>query len=256
MLELTKMTQKRRVKKVIFPSLRFLFCFLFCFLLCTPSFALENSSEILDKEAVMGKQASVIEYTTEALQKMQVLLGDHLDEWNEMKPALKRLIKSEQDLTLIIAALDKMSPLAAQPSEKQLLEKTTLTLPQKTEKKKASVVAKKTEKKKPSVVVKKTGAKVAAIKKPKKQQAVKSDKHFAIHLASYKKAENALRGWSVLEHKYSGILKNKKPLSQKVTINNKLYIRLLAGNFESREAVQQACRTLKNTKQYCHIVTY
>lgn len=243
---------------MIFPSLRFLCCSLLCAPLLVSANPVEQADlQTADVQAPIAQEQQQSAFTPEAMQAMQVRLSEHLDEWNEMKPALKRLIKSEQDLTLIIAALDKMSPLAAQPSEKQLLEKTTLTLPAKTEKKKPNVVAKKTEEAKPAPVLKKTETKVAAINPPKKTaKKTKSNKRVAIHLASYKKANNAVRGWSVLAHKYSGILKNRKPLSQKVTINNKLYIRLLAGSFESQESAQKACSTLKSQQQYCHIVTY
>lgn len=164
------------------------------------------------------------------------LLKKHLNEWNLMKPALQRLIKSEQDIIKIVAALEKTSAVKENPSAEQLLQANEFIPPKKTN------PIDEDNKVKPLKI-----DSAAEVKKQKK---------IGIHLASYKNYQNAVRGWFLLKEKFNKELDQKKPFSQKVTINNTVYIRLLAGNFESIEVANLTCDLLKNQQQYCRIVTY
>lgn len=213
----------------MFQSLRFL-CYL---ILMLPLLVIASPVE----------QEESVPFTPEhiAMQDMKVLLSDHLKEWNEMKPALKRLIKSEKDITLITATLEKMAPLASQPNEKQLLEPKAFILPSTIQ----PIVAK--QKKHPNSNHKNDAVTV---------QKLQSNVHYGIHLASYKKSKSIEPGWQLLLNALPEQLKDKTPYYYQVVINNNTYTRLLAGPFSSRKVAQQACKLIVDKNKYCQLISY
>jgi hypothetical protein len=171
-----------------------------------------------------------IPLSSATLDEVKTQLDKQQAEWNDMKPALKRLIQSEQDLALIIAALEKTSPLASQPSDQQLLDKSTLSLPEK-------------KKIKPSYHVKVN---------PKPQTIVQ----IGIHLASYKEINNVEPGWVGLKNKFKKQLKAKTPFYYQIKIEQKIYTRLVVGPFADLSKAREACSVLANHQQYCQEISY
>lgn len=203
------------------------------------------------------------------IKELKVLMKAQMQEWDEMKPALQRLIRSEQDLALIIAALDKATPLSSQPTEKQLLESNILKLPVKQDIKNPHVVA---VKKKPATINKVKTTKVekpaSPVKrsKPVKDTAVVTENKLAmsvnaitqigIHLASYKKTKNVELGWQALQRQFTAQFKGKIPFYYQAEVGGVMYTRLVVGSFKSQTVAKRACFALKNQGQYCQVLNY
>lgn len=226
------------------------FALLLCLIVSTGSFASENVLQTLSPESVLAKQASTVELTTQALQKMQVLLADHLQEWEEMKPALKRLIKSEQDLTRLVASLDKMAPTSKTSDESQQAVETEPEIKNNVK----STVQQKARKplQKGNVVSSEKQVKAKKTSQPAPRKTTQT----GIHLASYKKIKNVHRGWSILEKRFSNTLKGKPPFYYQAKIRETLYTRLVVGNFSSPKTAREVCKKLKAQGQFCQVINY
>jgi hypothetical protein len=220
-------------------------CFLFCFLLSLPSLVVAEEVKVDDTD------------TMKELKELKALMIAQSEEWNEMKPALKRLIRSEQDLALIIAALDKTSPLASKPTEKQLLEPSTVTMRVKQKNKESKVVAVKS-KAAPinKIMIEKSEKPVLSVNQSKSINSSKVITQIGIHLASYKKVKNVEPGWKVLRNKFSAQFSGKIPFYYQTEVADVLYTRLVVGSFGSTSIAKQACMTLKKQGQYCQVLTY
>lgn len=221
--------------------LRLFLRFLCCFLLISP--LLVSASKLEPKQLTSG-----LETVPDTMQGLKMRLTAHLDEWNAMKPALKRLIKAEQDLTMITATLTQMSALAAQPTEKQLLEPQVFSKPIKT----------------PALAVNTTPAKVSPQLSNKKRP-IKADKiadkavsnaRFGIHLASYSKNKYIKRSWNMFQEKFPEQLAGKHPYYYQLMIQNNTYTRLVAGPYNSRKTAQNACKKLKEERNHCQVLNY
>lgn len=243
---LIKNSEYIKSRKVLKPI-----CLLCCFLLCSP-FSVAKS-----------KNDSILAPTT--LEEVKALLEQQVTEWNEMKPALKRLIKSEKDLALIIAALEKNSPLASQPSEQQLLNENTFLPPENEKVIKSSTSTVKTaapiaETLATEIPMIETGHALGLKKSPvlptTKSKTVKNVVQIGIHIASYKKTSSVEKGWKLLVKKYSGQLTRKIPFYYQVSVEDVLYTRLVAGSFNSVLSAQQACMEMKSKNQYCQVISY
>ncbi|PKG37795.1 hypothetical protein [Psychromonas sp. Urea-02u-13] len=228
-------------------------CFVFCFLCSIPSPTIAKESEA----TVMSNEAM------KEFKDLKTLMTTQIEEWNEMKPALKRLIRSEQDLALIIGALEKSSPLPSQPTEKQLLEPNRLTLPAKQKIKNRQV----TEVKRQPAIIKRTTTEKVDKSSPsvKKREPVKENKspksvnattQIGIHLASYKKIKNVEPGWQVLKSQFSGQFRGKIPFYYQTEVGNVLYTRLVVGSFRSTSIAKKVCMALEEQGQYCQVLNY
>lgn len=189
------------------------FCLLFCFLLCSPLSLAENSHV----------QPLVQEDVELTLEEVKTLLDKQVAEWNEMKPALKRLIKSEQDLALRVSSLEQKSTPASAPGIQPL----------------------------PNADIA-TAKPLASINSKQNKTNVK----IGIHIASYKKAESLEKGWKLLLQKNSKELTGKVPFYYQVSVKGVAYTRLVAGAFQSGLSAQQACKEMKSKNHYCQVINY
>ena len=74
----------------------------------------------------------------------------------------------------------------------------------------------------------------------------------ALHLASYKSAKQAERGWAQIRRAHRSVLGKLKHSVKKVSLGRKgTYFRLKVGPFKDTEAAKSACRELKRRRQFC-----
>jgi len=74
----------------------------------------------------------------------------------------------------------------------------------------------------------------------------------AVHLASYKSAKQAERGWTQIRRAHRSVLGKLKHSVSRVSLGRKgTYYRLKAGPFKDATAVKSACRQLKRRRQFC-----
>ena len=226
----------KQIKKALKPL-----CTLFFFLLCSPLFAVETG---------VAQEPS----SSPTLNEMKSLLDKQIAEWNEMKPALKRLIKAEQDIALIVATLDKISPLSAKPNEQQLLESKPLTLPNK------KLPPKRVQKHKKDSTITPTLEVVEALSPSERKQATnlnqKQSIRLGIHLASYKNPSSVMQGWKIIKTKFRTTLGHATPFYYQVEVNSTTYTRLVIGPFSSKKETLQICKALKAKSQYCQTINY
>jgi hypothetical protein len=79
---------------------------------------------------------------------------------------------------------------------------------------------------------------------------------YALHLASYRSLDNALKGWESLSNKYSKELCGLVALTEKVSVNSKQFFSLRAGGFETKDVADDACAQLTNKNQYCRSIRF
>lgn len=75
---------------------------------------------------------------------------------------------------------------------------------------------------------------------------------FGVHLASYRKTDEAITGWRNLQRENPNLLGLLEPRVEQVTIQDRgQFFRLIAGGFSSEEKAVELCQTLKKKKLYC-----
>jgi len=77
-----------------------------------------------------------------------------------------------------------------------------------------------------------------------------------LHLASYRSADQAERGWSQLRRAHSEVLGNLNHTVSRVDLGSKgVFYRLVAGPFASSSEASSACAKLKSRRQFCETTT-
>lgn len=77
-----------------------------------------------------------------------------------------------------------------------------------------------------------------------------------LHLASYRSAEQAERGWSQLRRAHSEVLGGLSHTVSRVDLGSKgVFYRLVAGPFSNATAASSACAKLKSRRQFCETTT-
>jgi len=219
---------------------------LLCGILCSLSFSVfSDTDEVLTDSSTD---------TLKELQELKSLLTVQMKEWNEMKPALHRLIHSEKDLSLIINALDATSPLASQPKREQLLAPKPLIVPIKPIPKPIAPTLKK------ELVIKSTTppvVKTTTLNKTEYQEpSQQGGGTIGIHLASYKNINSVERGWKLLKNRFSPLFIGKVPLYYQVKVNQQVYTRLVVGPFVDSLNARDICKVLAEQQQYCQVISY
>ena len=80
----------------------------------------------------------------------------------------------------------------------------------------------------------------------------KAGPQLAVHLASYKSAKQAERGWAQIRRAHRSVLGKLKHSVSRISLGRKgTYYRLKAGPFKDASAAKSACRQLKRRRQFC-----
>lgn len=73
-----------------------------------------------------------------------------------------------------------------------------------------------------------------------------------VHLASYRSAGGAERGWTELRHVLPAVLGTLTPSKVSVVLKGKgTFVRLLAGPFDDRDAAEKLCAVVSQSHLYC-----
>ncbi len=195
-------------------------------------------------------------YDSKRFEELSLKLEKHLREWEELRPAIKRLVSDETDLEFLITELSKMSKLKANPTPEQLnnekdivlVDKESIEAPFKLAEKKSLVESEQDE-----TYLGVTNVKAFSVLPV---ESLERGGQFAIHLASFIRVKNVQLGWLIYQAKYSRVLKGKLPLSMDIFKDGTRYHRLLAGMFESKKHAEGICGELKKFNQYCRVVKY
>lgn len=79
---------------------------------------------------------------------------------------------------------------------------------------------------------------------------------YALHLASYSSRKSALDGWETLTTEFSEQLCGLLPLTETVTVNDRLFFSLRAGSFASEQMANAACAIFASKSQYCRATRF
>lgn len=80
---------------------------------------------------------------------------------------------------------------------------------------------------------------------------------YGVHLASYRKVEDARTGWRKLQRENPDELGLLEPRIEEVTIEGRgKFMRLIGGGFSSREKARQLCERLKSRGVYCFVTDF
>jgi|GEM_PF-4063894 len=267
MASMSQMIKRRGFKQIDSHWLRLVIFMLACF--CSAN-GLANDA--------MPKDITSQEHESKRFEALSLKLEQHLQEWEELRPAIKRLVSNEADLEFLITELSKMSKLKANPTPEQLnnehdivwINKESIKGPYKSSERSALPESK------PVKPNKNKSNKIKYIEKVEqpnkvnqylavtnvkqfsnyKKTAVEQGELFAIHLASFVRVKNVQLGWLIYQAKYSALLKGKLPLSMDIVKDGTRYHRLLAGMFKSKKQAKDICDELKEFNQYCRVDKY
>ena len=79
----------------------------------------------------------------------------------------------------------------------------------------------------------------------------------AIHLASYRRRDNAEAGWTTLSAVFPDILAGREARLEAVDIPDQgVFLRLKAGPFDTRAQAVDACRRIESAQAYCQVTDF
>lgn len=98
----------------------------------------------------------------------------------------------------------------------------------------------------------------AALPKPAApMKAGDGTRYFSVHLASYKRRADAVRGWMDLKKRFSGTLKALEPRLADTKLGDKgKFLRLKAGPFPTWSAADKACEALRAKGWICTVMDF
>jgi hypothetical protein len=80
---------------------------------------------------------------------------------------------------------------------------------------------------------------------------------WGVHLASYRRAEEASAGWRKLQREYPDELGLLEPRIEKVSVADKgIFLRLVGGGFSSREKANALCASLSSKGVFCRVANF
>jgi hypothetical protein len=169
--------------------------------------------------------------------KSQKELNNNLEYYTNLEPELKRVLALESDMQIIIAELSKYSSLASLPLSDNTHVEVGALLPETefTEMDSIQVDQRDGENAKP----------------PSKKNI-----NVGIHIAAFSVSQNVLPGWRYIKKLLPKGLKNKRPLSSTIHINDNTYYSLRLGPFTSVHQAKKACDDVLEQINDCSITEY
>lgn len=180
---------------------------------CIGTLCIIFSSLIISQAQASSEQA---EYTKELQQ-----LKQQLEEWERLKPAIKRLLSNEADLEFLIQELSKLSEIKNSP-RKPVNNMVTGTL-----------------------------SSESSLNRIEQDLSL-----YAVHLASFSNMKNIKSSWEGYKKRYPTLFLSGQALKVSFVKGRKEYLRLIHGPYLSRKEANSICEQLKLSKQYCAVVGY
>jgi hypothetical protein len=157
----------------------------------------------------------------ESNQKME----RHLQEWQEMKPSIARLVALEGEVKELIKQL------------KSKKVNSNLNVP---------LTDQSAQVKQNSIISDNTATNL-------QRSSVISENMYAIQLFSLTDKNIMRKTWNKLSTKHPNILGNLSPIYEEVSMQGKTFYRVKAGSFESKTAAMKLCSSLKNANTNCFL---
>ena len=210
-------------------------------------------------------QPSAVELENYASKQQQY--DQLLDEWQTLKPGLKRLLAIEEELNLLMGQLEQLS---ASLDESQSNTQVVSTFP---EPARAPAVAIKpfvatTPTAQPSIETQPSVAETITRKAvsdvvqtapeitPTAPEVVQTAANFALQVAAITDIRQLPNIWQGLVKKYPNVLADLTPNFQKTNVHNTDYYRLKLGAFNTQTEASTKCADLKAAGVTCLVVNY
>ena len=192
------------------------------------------SAEKNEQTALSNLSASAESVVSKAeLEKMQA----QMDEWEQLKPSLLRLVAIEAELKELVTQLNDMLKNQAIPQDTPALETSDPVKPVKNQ----------------SAFDDKPGQIIEATPKPIVNSPSTAVLPFAVQLYSLTDKAKLSSTWIDMLRKHPKELGDLVPLYNEVTVNGKLFYRVIAGGFSDQRAARALCDKLKLTQTPCFI---
>lgn len=199
--------------------------------------------------------------------KEQKRMQQELDEWRKLKPSLKRLVAVEgeiKDLVTVLASINEpVSGLqtadVANNVESSVIEKVTFE--------ESSLVSESVNKKNQSEAIKtdsdsntpiiaeantSAGSNEGSVTRDDthiEEKAVKSA--FSLQLAAVTNPDKVQTTWEKLQNRYPDVLSDLDYHTEEVTVSNRLYYRVKAGDYSSYDEAKASCNKLAKAGASC-----
>lgn len=160
-----------------------------------------------------------------------------MEEWEQLKPSLLRLVAIEAELKELVVQLNDMLKNQAMPQEFQFLETSASVNPVKNES---------TPDNTPDQIIEATPKPIVNSMSP-------AALPFAVQLYSLTDRSKLSSTWIDMLRKHPKELADLVPLYNEVLVGDKLYYRVVAGGFSDQRAARALCDKLKLTQTPCFI---
>jgi len=193
-------------------------------------------TESAGASVINGQHVDQIAINLQSLMEKQEQHDQLLTEWQQLKPALKRLAVVEEELSLLIEQLEQHT-LAAVDNQKNAEQS---AIPQS----QASAAARIS----PTEPVK--GESID------QRVASTADKRFSLQITSLSDPLRLPVVWQQLQRKYPAELGDLEPNFEKIKVGNEDYYRLKVGAFADKQQATNRCSQLKNLSINCLVSSY
>jgi hypothetical protein len=182
------------------------------------------------------ESAKLTEQQTNDLKKSQ----QHIQEWEEISPSLKRLVAIESELKSLISELNRVVS-----AEKN---KTIVTEQEKEQSSQNTAVQPVMDN--DNVIVSTPLSKASSNTAPLNK---KDAELYSLQFASLANKNSLLPIWEKLQDKHPQLLDNLQPRYQKASLNGKTYYRLKSGEFHTKGLADELCKELSALGENCYI---
>ena len=164
----------------------------------------------------------------------------HIQEWEEIAPSLKRLVAIESELKSLISELNRV--VSAEQNKK------IVTGQEKSQSSQNTVL--KPVMDNDNVIVSTPSSISSSNTVPLN---IKDTELYSLQFASLANKNGLLPIWGKLQDKHRKILGNLQPRYQKTILNGKTYYRLKAGEFHTKSLAVELCKELSALGENCYI---
>lgn len=188
-------------------------------------------------DLINGKHISEIAADLAVLMEKQQQHDQLLKEWQQLKPAVSRLVVVEEELSLLINQLDQFAA-TSQSANREINQPAA----------NSTVVEKPVT---PTIEIQ-PDVPVAKVTAPLGQ----SDKRFAMQLTSLSDPIRLPVVWAQLEKAHPAVFRGLEPNFEKITVSNADYYRLKVGAFSNKQQAVERCTQVKALGINCLVTNY
>jgi septal ring-binding cell division protein DamX len=175
---------------------------------------------------------------------------EHIQEWEEIAPSLKRLVAIESELKSLISELNSIATNESNNIQTDKIQHKITESPEKENNKLSHNATMKPVMANDKVIV----SPALPISSPDKIPLNKNGSElYSLQFISLATKESLPPIWEKLQDKHPQLLDNLQPRYQKTTLNGKAYYRLKAGEFHTKNLAAELCKELSAVGENCYI---